>query len=109
MFDRFNFDQVFLVFFTAREDWDSKDILKFQTHVRCYALLRATHEKPYFAFPLAKRTSSNLRRYSQLKFGKKGKIEGRKSKLEVGTFFTEYSTGFLGNLEEQSTRKFSKS
>ena len=61
------------------------------------------------AFPLAKRTSSNLRRYSQLKFGKKGKIEGRKLKLEVVTFFTEYSTGFSSNLEEQSTRKFSKS
>ena len=52
MFDRFNFDQVFLVFFTAREDWDSKDILKFQTHVRCYALVRATHEKPYFGIPI---------------------------------------------------------
>lgn len=60
------------------------------------------------AFPLDKRTSSNLRRYSQLKFGKKGKIEGRKLKLEVGTFFTEYSTGFSSNLEEQSTRKFFK-
>lgn len=60
------------------------------------------------AFPLAERTSSNLRRYSQLNFGKKGKIEGRKLKLEVGTFFTEYSTGFSSNLEEQSTRKFFK-